>query len=147
MAPQLSISLETALELPIGDPAVVLELFPFRGVHVMIDNVITKGGAQHLRSLHQIGRLAQGLRDLAERLTLVGIADISAFKLQLLLDAGKPCGEQRGKREIRIEVCAAHAALDANAVAVGAAQPEAGGAVVERPDRLGRGEGASLEAL
>ena len=54
---------------------------------------------------------------------------------------------QRGEGEVGVEVGAADAAFDADALGVFAAEAEAGGAVVEAPDRLGRGEGADLEAL
>src|SRR3546814_14732662 len=56
-------------------------------------------------------------------------------------------GEQRREGEIGIEVAAADAALDADRLGALAAEAEAGGAVVEAPDRLGRREGAGLEAL
>src|SRR3546814_8691708 len=68
-------------------------------------------------------------------------------QLQLLLDAGEAGGEQRREGEIGIEVAAADAALDADRLGALAAEAEAGGAVVEAPDRLGRREGAGLEAL
>ena len=72
---------------------------------------------------------------------------MGGLERQVLLDAGKAGGNQRRKRKIGIEIGAANTALDADGLGVGAAQPEAGGAVVERPDRPGRREGADLEAL
>ncbi len=78
---------------------------------------------------------------------MIGISDIRRFKFQLLLDAGKPGSDERRKSEIGIEIGAADATLDADGFAASPAEAEAGGAIVQRPDRLGRREGADLEAF
>ena len=57
-------------------------------------------------------------------------------QLELLVDAGQAGGDQRREGEIGVEVGAADAALDADALGALAAEAEAGGAVVAAPDAL-----------
>src|SRR3546814_8463668 len=113
----------------------------------MLHDLVAKGRAQHLRLLQRLDRLAQGLRHVVQLLAAVGVAEVGLRQLQLLLDAGEAGRQQRREGEIGVEVAAADAALDADRLGALAAEAEAGGAVVEAPDRLGRREGAGLETL
>src|SRR5689334_9703586 len=42
------VALEAAHQFPVGDAAVIFELLPFRGMHVVLDHGIAKRRAQHL---------------------------------------------------------------------------------------------------
>src|SRR5262249_20252508 len=64
-----------------------------------------------------------------------------------LFNAGQPGGDQRGESEIRIEVRAADAALDADRLAVFPAQAESSRAVVATPHDPGRRKSTNLKAL
>ena len=78
---------------------------------------------------------------------MIGVADEWRGQVELLLDAREARREQRGEGEIGVEVGAADAAFDADRLGALAAQAEAGGAVVDAPDRARRRERADLEAL
>src|SRR5690606_25197798 len=67
-----SVPLEAAHQLPIRDAAIVLELLPAAGVHVLIDHRAAERFAQQLRPVEAINRLTQRLRHLRNPL-----ADIS----------------------------------------------------------------------
>src|SRR5262245_7280068 len=91
-----SISLEAALQLPIRDAAVILELLPIGGMNIVVDDLVAEGATQHLRVPHQFGRLAERLRHFAERRVLIGVAGVRRLELQLLLDTGEPGSDERG---------------------------------------------------
>ena len=107
------------------------------------------------KAARSIFELSQRLGGVAQRaagsrgrvLARIGVAEELGLELELALDAGDAGGDQRGIGEIGVEIGAADAALDANRLGALAAQAVAGGAVVGRPDRLGRREGAGDEAL
>jgi len=69
------------------------------------------------------------------------------FQFKLFLDPRQTGHDQRGESQIGIEVRAAHAALDPHRVRAFAADPEAGGAVVDTPHRPGRRERAGLKTF
>ena len=143
-----SIPLEPAHQLPVGDAAVVFELLPLGGVHVVLDHVVAERLAQHAWTCRGTRSPRAGSSGTSgSALPTIGVARERRLELELLLDAGEAGRDQRREGEIRVEVGAADAALDADRLAALAAQAEAGGAVVAAPDRLGRREGADLEAL
>src|SRR3546814_13052404 len=67
-SPPRSVALEAALQFPVGDPTIVLELLPAGSVQVMLHDLVAKGRAQHLRLLQRLDRLAQGLRHVVQLL-------------------------------------------------------------------------------
>ena len=100
-APTILVPLEPPLQLPIRHAAVVFELLPARRVHIVVDHVAAERRPQHLGLVEQLDRLAQRLRDLADALAEIGVADEGRLELQLLVDAGEPGGDQRGEGEMR----------------------------------------------
>src|SRR3546814_10807364 len=53
-SPPRSVALEAALQFPVGDPTIVLELLPAGSVQVMLHDLVAKGRAQHLRLLQRL---------------------------------------------------------------------------------------------
>jgi hypothetical protein len=139
--------LEAAGAFPVGDGAVELGLLPASGVDVVVDDVVAEGRAQHRRAVEGLGGGAQRGWDLGQRAVVIGVAAELGAELEPRLDAGEAGGELGGEGEVGVEIGAADPALDPHGGRVGADESEAGGAVVGRPDRAGRGEGAGDEAL
>ena len=72
---------ESALQLPIGDPAVVFELLPFGGVNVVVDDALAEGFDQHFRFPERSGGLAQRLGHVVECFAQSGVAGERGSKL------------------------------------------------------------------
>src|SRR3954453_6936726 len=77
--------LEPALQLPISDAAVVLELLPVGGMDVVVHDLLAEGVDQHFGLLERAGRVAQRLMNLAQLLAEIGIAGEGRFELELVL--------------------------------------------------------------
>src|SRR3569833_1652419 len=115
---------EPALQLPIGDAAIIFELLPLGGVDVMVDDTLSKRLDQHFRLPERGSGVAQRLVHFAHLLAGVGVAGEGRLELELVLDALEPGGEQGGVGEIGVEVGAADPALDADALEEHTAQAE-----------------------
>src|SRR5690606_25714729 len=102
-----SVPLEAAHQLPIGHPAVVFQLLPAAGVHVVVHDLVPERLTQELRLVEALDCLAQCLRNLGNSFAYVGITRERRFELELLVNASKTGSYQRCKREIWIEVRAA----------------------------------------
>src|SRR5690606_37192575 len=131
-----SIALEAALELPVGDTTVVLELLPTARVQIVLDHIFAEGFPQHLRALERTDRVAQGAGHLRQLLTAIGIPLDRRLELQLLVDASKPCGDQGGEGEIGIEIGSTDPTLDADTGRSFSAKAVTSRAVVRAPDRF-----------
>ena len=94
-----------------------------------------------------ISRGAEAARDFPDTLRFIGIAGESRFKLQLLLDALDTGRDLRGDGEIRVQVGAADAALDAHGFRTRRDDAVARGAIVDGPHGLGRRKGGGAETL
>src|SRR5258706_6228522 len=103
-AREASGALEATLQLPVGNATVVFELLPLGGVDVVVDHIAAESGPQHLRGAQRLGRLTERLGDLAQSFAVIGVADESRLKLELLLDAREARREQGRAGEIRVAV-------------------------------------------
>ena len=95
--------------------AVKFKLFPFGGVHIMVDDIIAHGVAQEFGIVEKFGCSAQGFWNLAEfLLSAIGITGKHRFHLRLLFNAVQACRNQRCEGEMGIEISTTDAALNAN---------------------------------
>src|SRR3546814_15398418 len=113
-SPPRSVALEAALQFPVGDPTIVLELLPAGSVQVMLHDLVAKGRAQHLRLLQRLDRPAQGLRHVVQLLAAVRVAEVGLRPLQLLLDAGQACRPKRREGGPAVQVATADAPPEAH---------------------------------
>src|SRR4051794_26646351 len=122
---------EEPLALPVGDDGVEELLLDARVVQVVVDDLVTERSPCHATLLQRGGRLAQRRRE-AFRVRLVSVPLDRGRQLEPALDPVEARRDQRGDREVRVDVAAGNPRLDARALAV-PDDAEAGGAVVVRP--------------
>src|SRR3954464_14498196 len=140
-----SATLEQPLALVAGDDLVEQPLLRARVVEVVVDDVVAERAPRERSLLERRDRLAQRRRE-PLRVRLVGVALERRRRLEPLLDPVDPGGEQRREREVRVDVAARDARLDAQRRAV-AHDAEAARPVVLPPRERRRRPGAGGEAL
>src|SRR3954447_19390183 len=117
MTGRSSEALEATDQLPVGDGGVVRVHLDLRRVQVVLDDVLAERGPGQLAAREGRGGFRQRGRHRAP-VGVVGVADEGLFQLQLVLDAVETGGDQRGDGEVRVDVPARHAVLDAQRLAV-----------------------------
>src|SRR3954452_12583301 len=121
-------TLEQSLALVAGDDAVEELLLGARVVEVVVDDVVAERRPRDLALLERGDRLAQRRRE-ALRVGHVGVPLERRRRIEHLLDPVQARREQRREREVRVDVAAGNACLDAQRRPA-ADDPEAAGAVV-----------------
>src|SRR6266540_1855554 len=105
-------TLVQTLALVAGDGLVEQPLLRPRVVQVVVDDVVAERRTGHAAAFECVDRLAERRRK-ALGAGFVRVALERRRRLQLLLDPVQPCGDQRRKSEIGIDVAAGDAGLDA----------------------------------
>src|SRR6266699_5186373 len=123
--------LEQPLALVAGDDPVELRLLGAGVVEVMVHHVVAESLARHLALLELADGVAQGMRE-SLHVRLVRVAFELRRHFELLFDSMQAGRQERGAREVRVDVGARAARLGTRALAV-ADDPEAAGAVVVSP--------------
>src|SRR5690606_12584266 len=136
---------EGAAQFPVGDRGVEGVHLDARHVQVVGDDVGAEGVLGEGAGLPQFGGLAQGGGDVFV-VGGVGVAGAGVGQLKSLLDAVQSGGDHARHGEVRVDVAAGEAVLEAQGGAV-AHHAQRAGAVVAPPGDGGRGEGAGLEPL
>ena len=138
--------LEPSHALPVGHRRLERGQLDVGRVDVVRDDLVAEGGAGHDAGGEQVPGVAQRGRQARLVVGQVGVARVGRLELETVLDAVQAGGDDRAQRQVRVEVRAAGAVLEA--------QPgpwpttrSAAGAVVVRPGDRGGGERARGIAL
>src|SRR3954468_8561716 len=103
--------LEAAEALPVGDGRLERLELDMGVVEVVRDDLVAEGVADDVARAEELGRLAQRRWD-ARLVRQVGVALERRLERELAVDAVQAAGDERGDREIRVDVGAREPALD-----------------------------------
>src|SRR5687767_5547789 len=132
--------LEVARELPIGDRAPELTVFPFAARREMLDERVAEQRATGLRLREPFGSFGQGARQrsfLRKRL-VVGITFDHRIRLDAVLDAVETRAQRDGDTEIWIDVRGGDPVFDALGMRAALDHPQRGSSVLDAPGRRRR---------
>src|SRR5829696_4993135 len=138
---RVSPTLEHALALVARDDLVEHSLLRPRVIQIVIDDLVAERGPCDRALLERLDRLAQRVWK-ALRVRLVRVPLERRWQLEPFLDPVEPGGDQRGEREVRVDISAGKARLDSLPGTV-PDDPEAASAVVVPPRKRGRRPRAS----
>ena len=133
--------LESAEPLPVGDRGVERSQLDIGGVDIVVDDLVAERRAGHRARSEQLARVAQRTRQPRLVVREVGVAGVDGLELESQLDAVQPSSDDRAQREVRIQVRAAGAVLEAQRCPM-ADDAQRAGAVVLAPRHRGRSERA-----
>src|SRR3954471_6009097 len=97
--------LETTDPLPIGDRRIEGLELDARVVQVVLDDRVAEGLLRHGRVGEQLGGVAE-VRWNAWGIGAVGVALEDRLELELVLDAVQPARDERGDRQVLVDVAA-----------------------------------------